>query len=563
MIVLSITVVCWCIHEERSETFAISGIGLKTQNGDVRILPLRCGEDAEWDLFFPAGISSDQYRFELENGIELEIDGKSYENGDSFFAFSQHAESMVTLRHKGRLIEQGVLRLHQAEQVDSLMLTISGGGSLEKVNKDLTKKTSVYVEFQAMFSDGTLAEHGRCLFGGRGNHTWAVEDVSYKKPYKLTMDDAQTLFGMNEARKWTLLANTFDDTYIRNHLAFEAARRLDCACVPQDEFVNLYVDGEYQGLYQLTQKVDMDGGILDEHADEGMLLEFNTEGWEGENEITFYSPDKYVSIVSPEVLDQEQYDATVEEICSIEKAIKRKDDTYRGMLEADSWMKQYLLHEVFVNKDVDFSSTFFYKSSDNDKWRAGPLWDFDRTFGLPEYTLRYNGTEQYVTWIQGMTTGYKVNAGWYKALYENPSFQEGVKRLYLDKFFHITQSLIEEYIPALQKELALSVRMDHIRHRLDPARQSKGVARLSQWLQNRSLFLREFWSDETQYIQVTFYTREIEDNSHDMVCYVKPGTSLEHFPDADIIVKWKSEDGTEITESHVFYEDTTVYPVTI
>ena len=88
-------------------------------------------------------------------------------------------------------------------------------------------------------------------FGGRGNATWELA----KKPYKLELKQEADLLGMGAARNWVLLANDFDPTNIRNKSVLDAARAMNLACTPDSQWVELYVNGEYMGLYLLCEKM--------------------------------------------------------------------------------------------------------------------------------------------------------------------------------------------------------------------------------------------------------------------------------------------------------------------
>ena len=63
------------------------------------------------------------------------------------------------------------------------------------------------------------------------------------------------LLDMPAGREWVLLAHYYDDTHLREYLTFDMARRLEMAYVPAGELVNLYVDGEYEGIYFLGEKI--------------------------------------------------------------------------------------------------------------------------------------------------------------------------------------------------------------------------------------------------------------------------------------------------------------------
>lgn len=86
---------------------------------------------------------------------------------------------------------------------------------------------------------------------GRGNSTWGME----KKPYRLKLNKKAPLLGLPEVKSFALLANYSDKTLLRNAISLCMARQLGLEYTPSDHFVELYLNGEYQGVYQLTDKV--------------------------------------------------------------------------------------------------------------------------------------------------------------------------------------------------------------------------------------------------------------------------------------------------------------------
>ena len=91
------------------------------------------------------------------------------------------------------------------------------------------------------------------LIKGHGNYTWRNYP---KKSYRLKLDDKQPLMGMPKNRHFVLLAH-YDDFLARmkNTMGFELSRRIGMAYTPAQEPVELVINGEYMGLYFLTEKI--------------------------------------------------------------------------------------------------------------------------------------------------------------------------------------------------------------------------------------------------------------------------------------------------------------------
>ena len=79
----------------------------------------------------------------------------------------------------------------------------------------------------------------------RGNSTSFAD----KKPYKIKFKEKTSLFGGGKEKSWVLLANVNDITGIHNYVSMKLYRYLsrEDTFVPMVEFVNLYINGAYQG----------------------------------------------------------------------------------------------------------------------------------------------------------------------------------------------------------------------------------------------------------------------------------------------------------------------------
>ena len=88
---------------------------------------------------------------------------------------------------------------------------------------------------------------------GRGNYTWSDFD---KKPYRLKLDAKTSLLGMKRNKHWALMANA--DDYLgglRNTVGYELSRRLGLAWTPAQQPVEVVLNGDYIGLYMLTETI--------------------------------------------------------------------------------------------------------------------------------------------------------------------------------------------------------------------------------------------------------------------------------------------------------------------
>ncbi len=260
----------------------------------------------------------------------------------------------------------------------------------------------------------------RTSIRGRGNFTWTLP----KKPYRLKLDQAASLLGMPADRDWALLANHSDKTLLRNALAFCLGRQLGMDYTPASEFVELHLNGQYQGVYQLTehikvatQRVDIGSMAATEQDPAGFLLEIDGRL---DEDYWFHG----ASVLNMPYTVKSDTDAaqtarikTV--IDDFEQRLFGPDFAdpaagYAGRVDVEALIDFYLVNELMRNSDVFFSSTFVHRK-DFGKLVFGPLWDFDISTGNTDPA---DSTSPEVWWAR--------NIAYLPRLFEDPHFARQV-----------------------------------------------------------------------------------------------------------------------------------------
>lgn len=90
---------------------------------------------------------------------------------------------------------------------------------------------------------------------GRGNTTWAMP----KKPYQIKFDKKINLLGTGtaKAKKWVLIANYTDPTLLKNKIVNDLCVNSELSNIPNSQFIDLYIDGNYVGNYLLCDKIEI------------------------------------------------------------------------------------------------------------------------------------------------------------------------------------------------------------------------------------------------------------------------------------------------------------------
>lgn len=224
---------------------------------------------------------------------------------------------------------------------------------------------------------------GSARIRGRGNSTWEWYE---KKPYRIKLDKKHKLLGLGKNKDWVLLANFRDPTDLMNTFVFEVADWMGMKYVNNTRYVEVFLDGDYKGLYQLTEQVEQgehrvevsdDGGILlGIDADDGPSLSPDT----GDN---FWSPvfSMPICVKYPKDPSSEQVDSIKNLMKPLETAIKNADyDALDQLMDMKSFMTMAMLQEYVENVELCAPrSVFMYKDKDG-KWFMGPFWDWDAGF---------------------------------------------------------------------------------------------------------------------------------------------------------------------------------------
>ena len=261
--------------------------------------------------------------------------------------------------------------------------------------KSITSKTSyVYAKMWMVSEEDSVAFYDSLEIRGRGNSTWNLA----KKPYKLKFHQKEKLLGKGYAKtkKWTLLANHGDKTLIRNAVTSATGEWLGLKFNPAAKFVDLTLNGNYVGTYQLTDNIDVrphrvniteqDYPLTEEsNITGGYLLEADgfhdfTNGVTG-----FYSARSSVPLrihyPDEDEIDNRQFTYIRDFINTFETRLfassyQDEEEGYRPLLDSLSLANWYLATEVSGNID-GFYSLYFYKEMDDDHLYWGPLWDYD------------------------------------------------------------------------------------------------------------------------------------------------------------------------------------------
>ncbi|MFT6732425.1 MAG: spore coat protein CotH [Polaribacter sp.] len=119
----------------------------------------------------------------------------------------------------------------------------------------------------------------------------------------MKLEDKSEMLDMPDDKKWLFLAEYSDKTMLRNTIAFEMGHISSLDWTPKSEFAEVYINDQYNGTYNITQKVeDSDNRIA--LVDTGYLLEIDQIERLDSDDVYFYTNNFLVNIKEPN-LDQD------------------------------------------------------------------------------------------------------------------------------------------------------------------------------------------------------------------------------------------------------------------
>lgn len=365
--------------------------------------------------------------------------------------------------------------------------TESGGLHEIHSNKDVKEKGyfSLFYPMEQYTENilGGELEYIKC----RGNTTFAHP----KKPYQIKLMEKESLCRMQAAKKWVLLADYWDVSLLRNRITLDLAKAVGMPFSIDCEHVDVYINGQYRGLYLLCEKIEIGSHSVDIVDMEDAQKVLNTKplnefqlnyhkmetgggseftayrAYEGMNnpaDITggyllecdklyrFYNGNETgivtgngmaVTIKEPQYASYEMVMYIGSKVNAFHRALLTSDgvDPETGLrwdeiVDLESLAQKYLIEEFTENYDAMVGSQYFYKDVDavSEKIFAGPCWDYDLTFGNAQHSPRrlYLRSDENDTQY------------WYSRLHRFDFFWQRVEELWRETYSPFVHGLLGE-----------------------------------------------------------------------------------------------------------------------
>ena len=317
-------------------------------------------------------------------------------------------------------------------------------------------------EEQSVFSVPNSIYRATIKYRGASSYSKFDKKQYRIKFYKNKKDSVKkvSLAGMGANSEWVLNGPYLDKTLIRNKLVYDLARELN-GWAPDTRFVELFVDGEYQGVYLAVEPVTNGESRL-RLAKFGLLsgetayivnrdrIDTGSEEidtWGKTNGYTYNA--LYIRYPSKNKITEKQKEYIQKDISEFEQALYGKNFSdkrigYQAYIDMDNWVDYFIINEFAMNYDAGNLSTYLYKELGGKLQLA--VWDFN------------NGFDNYQWFRTETDVLHTVENSWFKRLWQDETFREHVCERYRQlRKTTLADEHIAEKIASYQEELGDAV----------------------------------------------------------------------------------------------------------
>lgn len=266
---------------------------------------------------------------------------------------------------------------------------------------------------------------------GRGNSSWS--GGYNKEPYRLKFPAKIKPFGLTKGKNWVLLANKQAGSMTTNAIAMKLADMVGTRGANHIVPVELYINDEYRGSYNFTEKVGFANNSID-LLDESRATMLELDSYYDEAyKFRDACYNLYVNIKEPDFSDAES--GTILRQSDVETAFNNftydlqiaGGDVYTHSLDVDAFVRAWFVNDFVRNQECKHPKSWFLYNEDitaDSLWTFGPVWDFDWSYGYDgNYTYFQTGATSPT--VSATTSG--VGSPFFYALTHN---SDVVKRAY-------------------------------------------------------------------------------------------------------------------------------------
>ena len=460
---------------------------------------VKCWKDNDKGItyvFLPSFAELSTTTASIPVGANVSLDGKKLTGKINCSEFNWNREYLFEVDG----CSSGVLVFLHSDNISTICITTVNESSLKLVHGD--KEHKEYVDITMFSSSGDIIYQGdsRDQIRGHGNSTWRSE----KKPYNLYLENPAILTGSQASDKWTLLSNPSDATNLRNKVVFDFAKKTGRYSwfSPENEYIDLYINGEYYGLYLLCEHVERTAAKLfdDVNNDSWILYQYELTWRLNEDDRLVDPYGEGIEIMLPKQYTEEDVAILLDNLAAIyqkdeskEIEEQQREEAALAHVDLDSWCRKYLIEEAFCNADSGKASQIFILDKKNGKTYAGPCWDYDQSLGKMRSVIWWSPN---TFWASQGTV--------YRDIIQTETAQEYILELYRKEFSPALHTLISEELGRYIQLIRSAARMNLIRWSKVYDDASDNMENFISFLSDRVEFLDRVWIDGCKFYTIRF-----------------------------------------------------------
>lgn len=336
-------------------------------------------KDSLIDLFIP-NLETDNLIASFDDDhYMLEVGGAKQKSGVSANNFNYPIEYVIT--EKGKTMNHAyTLYLRGWNGLPVVDISIEGAQEVYSKEEYLSSTIKIYnAPAYGVIVDSV------CKIKGRGHGTWKGNKDDGKKPYQIKFNKRTSVCSFPACKKWVLLSVPVDKSFLRTPFMFEVGKALNMDYIPNYQYVDLYVNNIYRGLYLLTDKIEVDKNRITDVDSDGFLIERDNNFLEETlcfrsdshflNFFTFKYPDPDNGEIK---LDDDNYNYIKDLIINMENSFLDIPDgdynRYRKYIDVESFVRWYVASQLLSSDDPNF---YYLLKNRESKLKMVTLWDAD------------------------------------------------------------------------------------------------------------------------------------------------------------------------------------------
>ena len=311
----------------------------------------------------------------------------------------------------------------------------------EHLSQVKSRDTYLPAKLQIYGMDAPESEIIPLSIRARGNTSFSAMP---KCSYKLKFNQKQTLFGLPKDKEWALIANFADKTHLKNFITYKLANWLGDEYSPRTQFVELYLNRSYLGLYLLTETPKVSTNRINiPKTNNSFLIEIGPTKKAGKN--YFEQDERLFEICHPKDIDESSFALITDHIKDWSQYLDRgnfhNEDSISTWLDINDFIRYYWIQEFTKNLDAAFHRSIFFTWEQGGIIKMGPVWDFDQGYG----------NWSYKDW-QG-PDGWPIRSeGWASKILSDKQMRDAANKYWVENrdFFATVPDSISKYAQATQ-----------------------------------------------------------------------------------------------------------------